>query len=108
MKEGERRRHPEPPTLEQTLCTLRAHLPELRERYGVKSLAAFGSYVSGERHRGSDLDLLVEFTAPPTLFGFVELQEHLRGLLGIRVDLVMKSALRPGIGDRILAQAVPV
>ena len=38
---------------------LRANLPELRERYAVKSLGVFGSYVRGEQKKNSDLDLLV-------------------------------------------------
>jgi len=90
--------------------TLRAQLPELRQRYGVRTLGVFGSYVRGEQGRCSDLDLLVEFEqdAKPGLFGFLELQEELGDLLGVKVDLVMKSALKPGIGQRILVEVVPV
>jgi predicted nucleotidyltransferase len=87
---------------------LREHMPELRERYHVKSLALFGSYVRGEARRKSDLDVLVEYHSPPDLFDFVELKDHLADLLGIKVDLVMKSALRPTIGERILAEAIAV
>ena len=98
------------PALEDILQTLRAHLTELREQYGVKSLAVFGSYVRGGQRKRSDLDLLVEFEegARMTLFRFVELEGHLGDLLGVKVDLVMKSALKPAIGERILAEALPV
>jgi len=100
----------ERPDLEDILRILRAHLTELREQYGVKSLAVFGSYVRGSQRKRSDLDLLVEFEegARMTLFRFVELEGRLADLLGVKVDLVMKSALKPAIGERILAEALPV
>jgi predicted nucleotidyltransferase len=87
---------------------LREHLPELRERYGVRSLGVFGSYVRGDQEHGSDLDVLVEFDRVPTLFEFVRLERHLSQQLGIPVDLVMKSALKPTIGRYILEEVVPV
>lgn len=88
--------------------TLRKRLPELRERYAVRSLALFGSYVRGEARKGSDLDLLVEFERAPSLFRFVEMELYLSDLLGVKVDLVMKDALKPAIGRRILSEALPL
>ena len=87
---------------------MREHLPELRERYGVESLGLFGSYVRGEERADSDLDVLVEFSRPTGLFGFVGLQEELSELLRVNVDLVMKGALRRRIGRRILEEVVLV
>ncbi len=94
--------------LNQLLARLRAHLPELHERYGVHTLGVFGSYVREEQRGSSDLDVLVEFDRTPTLLEFVDLQYHLSDLLGIKVDLVMKKALKPAIGRRILEEVVPV
>ena len=96
------------PPLGDILKDLREHLPELQKRYRVKSLGVFGSYVHGEQRRRSDVDVLVEFEQVPTLFGYVELQEHLGKILGVKVDLVMKSALKPAIGRRILEEVVQV
>ena len=93
---------------ENLLDVLRAHLPELQERWAVRGLWAFGSFVRGEATADSDLDLLVEFDRAPTLFEFVRLERHIRELLGVRVDLVMRTALKPIIGARILEEAVPV
>ncbi|MDZ7292191.1 MAG: nucleotidyltransferase family protein [candidate division KSB1 bacterium] len=87
---------------------LRQHLPEICERYKVKSLGVFGSYVRNEQKKGSDLDVLVEFDRAPTFFEFIDLEDHLSNLLGVKVDLVMKSALKPAIGQRILSEVVPV
>ncbi|NJR66523.1 MAG: nucleotidyltransferase family protein [Leptolyngbyaceae cyanobacterium CRU_2_3] len=94
--------------LEGIIQTLKAILPELRDRYGVISLGVFGSYVRGEQTPHSDLDLLVEFD-PAVRFGlltYCELENVLSDRLAIKVDLVMKEALKPRIGERILQEVV--
>ncbi len=96
------------PNIQEILDILRQHRSEFRTQYAVRSLGVFGSYVRGEASGDSDLDLLVEYDEPPSLFKFMRLQRRLSDLLGIPVDLVMKSALRPAIGDAILAEVVPV
>ncbi len=72
--------------------------------YGVKRLGVFGSYVRNEQKKNSDVDVLVEFSQPPGLFKFIELENHLSDKLGVKVDLVMKSALKPYIGEVILKE----
>ena len=95
-------------TLEDIKSTLKNHLSDLGERYRVKGLGVFGSYAKGESRTDSDLDLLVEFDVAPTMFEFVRLQRELATLLGVNVDLVMKTALKPAIGKHILSEVVPV
>lgn len=94
--------------LEQLIAALRAEKADAVERYGVHSLGIFGSYVRGEARPDSDLDVLVEFTTPPTLFEYVRLQNELSERLGVQVDLVMKSALKPVLGKQILEEVVYV
>jgi uncharacterized protein len=89
-------------------AALQLHLPELKARYQIASLGVFGSYVRGQARGGSDLDVLVEFDVAPSFFEFIDLEERLGNLAGLKVDLVMKSALRPKIGERILAEVVPI
>ena len=95
-------------TCEEVINSLKALMPTLEESFGVKSLGVFGSYARGETKGTSDLDLLVEFHRVPTMFEFVRLERHIANVLGVKVDLVMKSALKPEIGKRILAEVVPV
>jgi len=88
---------------------LRSHLPELRARYNVQSLGLFGSYVRGNQRKRSDLDVLVEFgEGSLSLLDFVGLENHLGDLLGVKVDLVDKSGLKPGIGKHVLQELLPV
>lgn len=83
-------------------------LPELGDRFKVKSLAVFGSYVRGEKTDASDLDVLIEFNETPGLLEFIELENYLSDTLGIKVDLVLKSALKPHIEKYILDEIIPV
>ena len=98
----------ENPELERYLETLRKHLPELARKYHVRSLEVFGSFVRNEQTEGSDLDLLVTFDEVPGLLRYIEIEYHLSDLLGIKVDLVMPTSLKPRIGQNILREAVPV
>lgn len=94
--------------LKQYVEGLRQHMPELVERYGVKSLGIFGSYVWGEQRKSSDLDLLVEFSENPSLLKFIEMEHYLSEVLGVHVDLVMKDVLKPAIGRNVMRELVPV
>ncbi|MCX6099992.1 MAG: nucleotidyltransferase family protein, partial [Candidatus Bipolaricaulota bacterium] len=92
--------------LDEVLRTLRAELPKLEQGYHIRSLGVFGSVVRGEQQFRSDADILVDFKRPPTFFEFIELEDRLTDLLGTKADLVMRTALKPRIGDRILAEVV--
>ncbi len=94
--------------LEKILEVLRHQLPVLAERYSVKTLEIFGSYVRSEQNEDRDLDILVTFKEVPSLLTFIAIENYLSDLLGIKVDLVMKESLKPKIGQRILQEAIPV
>ena len=95
-------------SLIQLIETLRQHLPFLTKRYQVAFLEVFGSYLRHEQHENSDLDLLVTFHESPSLLKFIELENYLSHLLDIKVDLVMKEALKPQLRERILHETVPL
>lgn len=78
----------------------------LQKRYQVKELGIFGSYVRQEQTADSDVDVLVEFYKTPSLLKFVNLENYLSDNLGVKVDLVHKTGLKPRIGARILAEVI--
>src|SRR5579859_2095622 len=91
------------------LRKLRAERDNLRERYGVESLALFGSVARDEAGPGSDVDVLVEFGRPITLFDLVAVQQYLERCLGVRrVDLVPRDSVYPAFRDEILREALHV
>jgi predicted nucleotidyltransferase len=67
---------------------------ELAKRYGVTSLALFGSSARGTATEASDVDLLVGFDGPATSARYFGVQFYLEDLLGRPVDLVTEKALR--------------
>jgi predicted nucleotidyltransferase len=85
---------------------IRKSLPVLRNRYKVREIGLFGSYLRGEQKKNSDVDILVDFERTVSLFEFMALEGELCKLTGKKVDLVMKTALKPGIGKRILNEVV--
>ena len=87
---------------------LRQVYATLADTYHLQAMGIFGSYVRQEQSFASDVDILVRFAQPPSLFTFLRLERELTELLGIRGDLVMESALKPTIGKRILNEVVAV
>jgi len=82
------------------------HREELRKKYKVKEIGIFGSCVRGEQQSFSDIDILVEFEESVGFFKFMDLEDFLKKLLGVKVDLVTKKALKPNIGKHILREVV--
>ena len=87
---------------------LQQHRGYLRDKYGVREIGVFGSYIRGEQGEDSDVDILVEFDKPVGFFRFLDLEEYLESILGLKVDLVTRKALKPVIGKYILDELVNV
>jgi len=83
---------------------------EICRRYRVKELSLFGSAARGELRPESDVDFLVDFLpdARPGLLGLSAMARELSGLVGRRVDLAVKPALKPLIRSEVLAEAQPI
>ncbi len=77
---------------------------ELKEKYKLKEIGIFGSYVKGKQDEDSDIDMLVEVERPMGFVKFIKLEQHLSKILGIKVDMVTKKALKPYIGKQILQE----
>jgi predicted nucleotidyltransferase len=73
-------------------------------KYGVSSLAVFGSYARGEARRDSDVDMLVAFSRRVSLLTLIALERELSELLGRKVDLQTVEGLSPYLRDRILKE----
>lgn len=82
--------------------------PKIKQKYRIAKLGIFGSYARNEQREDSDLDLLVPFEETPGLFQYIELENLISDAPGIKVDLVMEDALKPGIKERVLNEIVLV
>ena len=95
-------------THEDIAAKLAPHAEELRAM-GVASLALFGSTARGDAREDSDIDLLVEFDRSIGLFHFVHVQNYLEEILApVKVDLVMRTAVRQEIREEVFREAIPV
>jgi predicted nucleotidyltransferase len=89
----------------EALKRIRDHATEFRAMH-VRSLRLFGSVARNEAGAASDVDLLVDFSQPVGLFHFVRLQTRLEEILGQKVDLVTEPALREGVRQQVLREAL--
>lgn len=89
-------------SLDEIKKVLRDYKSALKDKYHINTLGIFGSYVRNEQAGDSDLDILVDFTATISLFEFIDMEEELSEILGVKVDLVSRNALKPHIGKHIL------
>ncbi|MCZ0861362.1 nucleotidyltransferase domain-containing protein [Methanocorpusculum sp. MG] len=89
-------------TKEEVLRKFDAHLPQIRERFGVETLGIFDSVSQGEDTPESDVDVLYAFRSGGLpLREFFAFKRYLEELFGRTVDLVpikwMDPLLRPYI-----------
>ena len=92
----------------QTMELLARHKAELARRFGVVTLALFGSPVRNMARADSDVDILVSFDGPATSARYFGVQFYLEDLLGRPVDLVTDQALRQELRPYVENEAVYV
>lgn len=94
--------------LSQILKILNNNKLDLTKNYGIKEIAVFGSYTKGTQTKSSDVDIMVDFHKVPNMFKFIKLEEDLQRLLGKKIDLVRKQAIREELRENILGESVAV
>jgi len=76
------------------IAKIQAHRKLLKNDFQVEGLYIFGSFAKGKTSFRSDVDILVDFSKPVTLFDFVRLREFLETITKRKVDLVTRDALK--------------
>jgi len=67
----------------------------------VKEIGIFGSFVRNEMTESSDIDVLVEYSRGTTILDIVKMKQELYDLIGRKIDLVSKNAVRKRIMENI-------
>ncbi len=93
-------------TVDEVKEILQKHKDEIVQKYKVKELGIFGSFVRGEQEKMSDVDVLVEYYELPGLLEFIDLEIYIEKLLRKKVDLVEKEGIRPELKKRILDEVI--
>ncbi len=90
---------------------LRRHRDEVlrlvRQASG-RHVRVFGSVATGEDCEGSDIDLLFTMGRPLSLMALVHLEQQISAAVGLPVDLVPESDLRPDLREHVLGEALPL
>ncbi len=81
-------------TLADILAVLRHERARLFVKYGLKSMAVFGSATRDDFRPDSDVDIMVEFERPIGM-EFFDLEQDLADIVSRKVDLVMRGAVKP-------------
>lgn len=75
-------------------------------RTGSTHLRVFGSFARAEDTANSVIDLLVDLDDTVGLVTLARLNRELTELLGVAVDVVPAPTLKPGVRERVLAEAI--
>jgi len=89
-------------TGEDILRDLKSHEDRIHN-FGVKRIGLFGSYAYGSPSKTSDIDILIEFEdGKKTFDNYMDLKAFLEQILGAKVDLVIKNAIKDRLRSHIL------
>ena len=91
-------------TRQEVLNILRAHLPEIKKRFGVKRIGVFGSVARDEATNGSDVDIIVEFEGQYTLLDMAKLKVFLEDIFHSQVDIATHTTIAkyPDIAKEVI------
>jgi predicted nucleotidyltransferase len=93
-----------------SLRALKSDFEPFCQKYGLRSLAVFGSLARGDQHADSDLDLLVEPAEATTIPEILEMAGEAEEIAGRPVDFVLRNSLMKTLDrnrtDHILSTAV--
>ncbi|MDC7240032.1 MAG: nucleotidyltransferase family protein [Spirochaetales bacterium] len=92
-------------TLDQIKSVLIQKKPSLLAS-GISEIGIFGSYIRGEQNENSDVDILIDLVRPSKLdlLQLISIEDDLKEELGVPVDLVIKTSLKPNISKTVLAE----
>jgi len=78
---------------DEVLNFLRQNKQYFRDNYRVTKLGLFGSFARGDEKAESDVDILVNFKKPISLFDHAGIEIDLENKTGRKVDLVTERSL---------------
>jgi uncharacterized protein len=93
-------------TLEEIKNSLNLQKQLLKEKYKVKTVGIFGSYLRNEQTDKSDIDILIDYEETPSLITLIELEYYLEEVLNSKVDLVTSKGIKPPLRESILREVV--
>lgn len=79
----------------------RKKLLEICKKDDIVFMAIFGSFVTGDYKKDSDIDILVRFSKPKSLLELVRIERAFSEVLGRKTELLTEASISPYIRDKI-------
>ncbi len=91
---------------DEILNTLKNIKNDINQRFRVKTIGLFGSFVNNRQKNTSDIDFLVEFEEDADLFHLIGLSHYLEEIFHTRVDVISKPTLKEDLKQHILQEVI--
>lgn len=75
-------------------------------KYGILSASIVGSVARGQHNSKSDIDIVIDVIQPISLLTFARIKLELEEMLQTKVDLIERSAIKPGIRKYLLEDEI--
>lgn len=87
---------------------LKENKPYIEQQFGVVRIGLFGSYVRGDAHEDSDIDIAVEMRDEHIFRNFFSLERYLKDHLKKEIDLGIMETIKPLVRQRVLKEIIYV
>lgn len=74
----------------------------------IRRISLFGSHLHGTAKKDSDVDLLIEFAKPVSMFALVHMERDLSAALGKSVELSTPNSLSKYFRSDVVKEAEPL
>ena len=106
LREKEADKKLNPLKINKELEKIKPKIKEVLMKNKIKKAGIFGSYVTGEQNKKSDIDILIEFDG--SLLKLVRLERELEDKIKIKVDLLTYRSIHPLLKKRILNEEIKI
>ena len=89
-----------------TIDEIKTLVTPIAQKHNVKNVYLFGSYARGEANEDSDVDLVINFSEPISLFTLADIIDELENAFGKKVDVISHNSAHPRLLYHIIDEEI--